>query len=150
VIAGNADALFVRLTEAKGRPDLATEYASHEKRGAHQAELDAEIARWTATMPSEELVALLQRHDVPVGLINRAPDLLQDPHIAARDMIVRLAAGYERDVPMANVVPRLSRTPGAIQHPGPRLGEHTDEVLRELAGWSDDQIKELRDAGAVE
>jgi formyl-CoA transferase/succinyl-CoA--D-citramalate CoA-transferase len=75
VIAGNADAVFVRLTEAMGRPDLATEYASHEKRGAHQAELDAEIARWTATMPSEELVALLQRHDVPVGLINRAPDL---------------------------------------------------------------------------
>ena len=49
-------------------------------------------------------------------------------------MIVRLAAGFDRAVPMAGVVPKLSRTPGAIRHVGPALGEHTDAVLRELAG----------------
>ena len=86
---------------------------------------------------------------MPVGLINAAPDLAADDHIAAREMIVRLAAGFERAVPMAGVVPKLSRTPGAIRSTGPDLGEHTDAVLRELAGLGAAEIATLRDAGVV-
>ena len=87
---------------------------------------------------------------MPVGLINRAPDLAADPHIAAREMIVRLAAGLRQDVPMAAVVPKLSRTPGAIRHPGPELGAHTDAVLREVAGCDRRRRStRLRDAGVV-
>jgi formyl-CoA transferase/succinyl-CoA--D-citramalate CoA-transferase len=149
VIAGNADAVFARLAQAMGRPDLATEYATHEARAARQRELDEEIARWTATMSAADLLALLQAHEVPVGLINRAPDLLTDPHIAARRMITRLAAGFDQDVPMADVVPKLSRTPGVIRHPGAELGAHTDEVLRDLAGCDAGEIARLRDAGVV-
>jgi crotonobetainyl-CoA:carnitine CoA-transferase CaiB-like acyl-CoA transferase len=149
VIAGNADAVFVRLCTAMQRPDLARDLASHEARAAHQAALDEQIAAWTATMRAEALIELLRTHDVPVGAINRAPELASDPHIAAREMIARLAAGYERDVAMTNVVPKLSRTPGAIRHVGPALGAHTDEVLRGLAGASDDEIAELRNAGVL-
>lgn len=150
VIAGNADAVFARLAAAMQRPDLAREYATHEARAEHQQQLDDEIARWTATMRSDELIALLRAHEVPVGLINAAPELLADPHIAARDMIVRLAAaGFDAEVPMAGVVPKLSRTPGAIRHAGPALGEHTDEVLREIAGVPADEIAALRRDGIV-
>ncbi len=133
VIAGNADAVFARLCVAMQRPELAREYATHEARAEHQDALDDEIAAWTATVNADDLVGLLRAHDVPVGLINRAPDLADDPHIAAREMIVRLAAGFAGDVPMAGVVPKLSRTPGAIRSVGPALGEHTDAVLRDLA-----------------
>ena len=84
------------------------------------------------------------------GLINQASDLAVDSHIAAREMIVRLAAGFEQAVPMAGVVPKLSRTPGTIRHPGPELGEHTESVLRELAKCSTDEIASLRDAGVIE
>jgi crotonobetainyl-CoA:carnitine CoA-transferase CaiB-like acyl-CoA transferase len=100
-------------------------------------------------MTADELVARLRAHDVPIGLINRAPDLLTDPHIAAREMIVRLAAGFAADVPMTGVVPRFSRTPGAIRAVGPALGEHTDAVLRALAGYSDAEVAVLRDGGVV-
>src|SRR5262249_57408657 len=100
--------------------------ASHEARAARQEGLDEEIAAWTATMRADDLIALLRSHDVPVGMINRAPDLLDDPHIAAREMVVRLAAGFAADVPMTGVVPKFSRTPGAIRSVGPVLGEHTD------------------------
>ncbi len=64
-------------------------------------------------------------------------------------MIVRLAAGFERDVPMTGVVPKFSRTPGAIRSVGPALGEHTDRVLRDLAGYDDAAIAALRDDGVV-
>jgi formyl-CoA transferase/succinyl-CoA--D-citramalate CoA-transferase len=150
VIAGNADAVFARLAAAMQRPDLAEKYAAHDMRGQHQTELDAEIAQWTSTVPAAALLGRLREHHVPAGLINQAPDLAVDPHIAAREMIVRLAAGFEQAVPMAGVVPKLSRTPGAIRHPGPELGEHTESVLAELAGCSTKEIASLREAGVVE
>jgi crotonobetainyl-CoA:carnitine CoA-transferase CaiB-like acyl-CoA transferase len=149
VIAANADAVFARLADAMERPDLAVAFASHEARAASQHELDEEIARWTRAQPAPELLARLQEHEVPVGLINRAPDLLRDPHIAARDMIVRMTAGFAQPVPMANVVPRFSRTPGAVRHAGPELGADTDAVLREVAECSPGEIAALRDAGVV-
>jgi formyl-CoA transferase/succinyl-CoA--D-citramalate CoA-transferase len=148
-IAGNADAVFARLCDAMDRPDLARDLASHEARADRQGPLDEEIAAWTSTMPAQELIALLRAHDVPVGMINRAADLLADPHIAARSMIVRLAAGFGADVPMTNVVPKFSRTPGRIRRVGPALGEHTDDVLRELGKYDDKEIARLRDDGVV-
>jgi succinyl-CoA---D-citramalate CoA-transferase len=151
VIAANADAVFARLCDAMERPELATDprYAEHEARGTRQLELDAEIARWSAQLTADNLLARLERHSVPCGLIHAAPDLAVDPQLAARDMVLRLAAGFDRPVPMAGVVPKLSRTPGAVRTVGPALGEHTDVVLRELAGLSDHQLADLHTAGVI-
>jgi crotonobetainyl-CoA:carnitine CoA-transferase CaiB-like acyl-CoA transferase len=151
VIAANADAVFVRLCEAMERPELATDarYAEHEARGAHQTELDEEIARWSTGHTADDLLARLQRHSVPSSLIHAAPDLASDPHFAAREMVLRLAAGFERPVPMAGIVPKLSRTPGAVRSVGPALGEHTDVVLRDLAGLSDAELTTLRAANVI-
>lgn len=151
VIAANADAVFARLCEAMERPELATDprYAEHEARGSRQDELDDEIARWSMSHSADGLLALLERHSVPCGLIHAAPDLATDPQFVARDMVLRLAAGFDRPVPMAGVVPKLSRTPGSVRAVGPALGEHTDEVLRELAGLTDQTIDHLRAEGII-
>jgi crotonobetainyl-CoA:carnitine CoA-transferase CaiB-like acyl-CoA transferase len=151
VIAANADAVFARLCDAMERPELATDerYARHEGRGARQTELDDEIAAWTAGFTADDLLTVLERHSVPSGLIHAAPDLATDPQLAARDMVLRLAAGFDRPVPMAGVVPKLSRTPGTVRTVGPALGEHTDVVLRELAGLSDHQLADLHTAGVI-
>jgi formyl-CoA transferase/succinyl-CoA--D-citramalate CoA-transferase len=151
VIAANADAVFGRLCDAMGRPDLATDprYAEHEARGARQGELDEQIAAWTATLAADDLLATLERHSVPSGLIHAAPDLATDPQLAARAMVLRLAAGFDRPIPMAGVVPKLSRTPGAVRAVGPALGEHTDPVLRDLAGLTDAELATLRAAGVI-
>jgi succinyl-CoA---D-citramalate CoA-transferase len=151
LIAANADAVFARLCDAMGRPELATDarYAEHEARGARQIELDREIAAWTAQMPADELLAVLERHSVPSGLIHAAGDLASDPQFAAREMVLRVAAGFDRPVPMAGVVPKLSRTPGTVRSVGPSLGEHTDDILRELGGFSDAEIADLRLARVI-
>jgi crotonobetainyl-CoA:carnitine CoA-transferase CaiB-like acyl-CoA transferase len=128
LIAGNADTVFARLCDAMGRPDLAVDerYATHVARGEHERELDAIVGEWTATMPSNELLALLRSHTVPAGRVYTAADMLRDEHYAARAMVERHVSRSGIDTPMLGVVPKFSRTPGSISDVGPTLGEHTD------------------------
>jgi len=146
VIGGNGDAVYGRLTEAMGRPDLKTDprFADHASRGRHQKILDGLIAEWTSTQRAGDLLALLERHEVPSGRIYRAPDMLADPHFAARRSIVETEHPVLGTLKMQNAFPRLSETPGGVRWPGPALGAHTDEVLAARLGFSADQLAKLR------
>ena len=138
LIAANQDTVFGRLAEAMGRPELAADerYATHSARGSAMAELDALIAQWTAGHPADELLELLHGHGVPAGRIFRAKDMFADPHFAARQAIVTVPHPDFGELPMQNVAPRLSETPGAVRSAGPALGEHNDEVWGGLLGLS--------------
>jgi len=151
LISGNQDTVWRRLAEAMGRPELGDDerYATHNARGANQAELDALIGAWSATLTSAELERVLNDHGVPNGKIYTAPDMLADAHFAAREAIVALAHPQLGEFPMQNVVPKLSDTPGEVRWVGPELGEHTDEVLAEVLGLDGDAIAELRSAEIV-
>jgi formyl-CoA transferase/succinyl-CoA--D-citramalate CoA-transferase len=151
VIAANADAVFARLCKAMGQADLADDerFATHGARGANMAELDQLVGAWTATLPCDEVLVLLDDHGVPAGRIFTAPDMLRDPQYLARDMVQRLTSHQGWEVPMTGVVPRFTGTPGSIRHTGPRLGEHTDEVLGELLGLDGDALAELRASGVT-
>jgi crotonobetainyl-CoA:carnitine CoA-transferase CaiB-like acyl-CoA transferase len=151
LIAGNADSVFVRLCDAMGRPELAQDprFVDHAARGRNMEELDRRIAQWTHAGEAEALLALLSSHSVPAGRVYTPADMMVDPHYAARAMVVHAAsrAGYE--VPMPGVVPKFSRTPGGIADVGPRLGEHTELVLREFAGVGDPEWSSLVADGTV-
>ncbi|MDD9371365.1 MAG: CoA transferase [Acidimicrobiales bacterium] len=151
LIAGNQDTVFKRLAEAMGRPDLATDerYATHSARGANQPELDALIGEWTATMDAADLEALLIEHAVPTGKIFRAPEMLADPHFAAREAIVTLPHPTLGDFPMQNVMPKLSDTPGSVRWVGPELGQHNDEVYGGILGLTEDDRAKLAEAGVI-
>jgi formyl-CoA transferase/succinyl-CoA--D-citramalate CoA-transferase len=151
VIAGNADNVFVRLCEAMDRPELATDerFATHQGRGANMAELDEIVGAWTVTAPCDETLATLDAHGVPAGRIFTASDMLTDPQYLAREMVRRVTSTQGWDVPMTGVVPRFAATPGTIRHAGPALGEHTDELLRELLELDVDEIASLRSDGAI-
>ena len=88
-----------------------------------------------------------------MGPIYRAADILEDPHFAARDMLVphevELATGEFQTVTFPGVVPRLENSPGSTRGTGPDLGEDTDSVLTQLLGVSEDELVRLRDAGAL-
>ena len=152
LIAGNADAIFRRICEAMQQPALADDprYVDHEHRGTNQEELDDLIGAWTATFLVDDLEALLDSHAIPYGRIFTAPDMLSDPQFAARELIKR----YEdevlgQEVPMAAPVPMFSRTPGAIASTGPELGQHTEQVLQEVAGYSGEQIADMRERKVI-
>jgi crotonobetainyl-CoA:carnitine CoA-transferase CaiB-like acyl-CoA transferase len=134
LIAGNADGVFARLCGAMGKPELADDerFCTHTARGEHAETLDRIVAEWTVTLGTAELITLLASVGVPAGRVYTALDMLHDPHYEARGMIVRRAARAGFELPMTGVVPRFSRTPGAVRDVGPALGEHTDEVRSEL------------------
>ena len=146
LIGANQDSLFKRLCELMGRSDLIDDvrYRDHAARGAHQAELDARIAAWTADQEIEALLPRLEEAGIATGRIYRAPDMLADPHFAARDSIVTVPHPVFGQVKMQNAFPRLSETPGGVRWTGPTLGEHTDAVLREVAGLSAEAVAGLR------
>ena len=151
VIGANQDTLFRRLCDAMGRPELAQDprYAGHAARGEHQAELDALIGDWTATLDAGALLALMETSGVAAGRVYGAPDMLDDPQFAARDAIVEVPHPVFGAVKMQNAFPKLTGTPGSVRWPGPALGEHTDAVLTEQLGMSTDEISGLRERGVI-
>jgi crotonobetainyl-CoA:carnitine CoA-transferase CaiB-like acyl-CoA transferase len=151
VIAGNADSVFARLCQAMDRPELATDerYSTHGARGVNMAQLDELIGAWTATLPAAALLERLEAHGVPAGQIFTARDMLSDPQYLAREMVQRHLSYQGWEVPMTGVVPRFTRTPGAVRHTGQPLGHDTDAVLRELAGCTDDELDELAKARLI-
>jgi len=150
LIAGNGDSIFVRLMQAIGRPDLASapDLASNEGRAKRVAELDAAIAAWTRTRAIPQVLAAMERAQVPAGRVYTAKDIAEDPHYRARDMILkqRTREGYEVDVP--GIVPKLSATPGALRSPAPGLGDDTEAVLSEV-GYSAEEIAAFRKASVI-
>ncbi|MGW0364686.1 CaiB/BaiF CoA transferase family protein [Streptomyces sp. NPDC002990] len=151
LIAANQDTVFRRLTEVMDRTDLAEDpqYATHTARGAHQSELDDLIATWTVGQEADALLGALHAAGVPAGKTFTAADMLTDPHFAAREAIVRLPHPDFGDIPMQNVVPKLSGTPGAVRWVGPELGAHNDEIYGDLLGLTRGERDELAADGVI-
>ncbi|HEX2333376.1 MAG TPA: CaiB/BaiF CoA-transferase family protein [Burkholderiales bacterium] len=145
LIAGNADSLYYRLMSAIGRPDLRDDpaLARNDGRAAQMERIDEAISEWTAKRSMEEILAEMEKAEVPAGRIYSAADIAADPHFAARSMIEQVIAGDGEPLKVPGIVPKLSATPGAIRSPAPKLGEHTDEVLQGL-GYGNEAILQLR------
>jgi formyl-CoA transferase len=151
MIGANQDTVFARLAAAMEAPALATDprYADHQARGANQAELDAIIARWTATLSTSDLLALLERHGIPSGLIYRAADMLDDPHFVARNAIVSTPHPDFGTLRMQNVAPRLSLSPSSVRTPAPALGQHNAEIYGDLLRLAPEVIDGYRTRGVI-
>jgi len=151
LIAANQDTVFSRLAEAMGRPELAADprYSTHGARGAHQAELDGLVERWTRTLTTRAVLEAMDKFGVPAGLIYRAPDMLADPHFQARDAIVTVPHPDFGELRMQNVAPKLSETPGGVRSPSPSLGQHNDEVYLDLLGLAPARYDDLKSRRVV-
>ena len=151
IMGANQDTVFARLCDAMQRPELATDekFRGHVVRGENQAELDGIISAWTEQFEAAELLALLEQNAVPAGRIYRAPEMLADEHFIARETIVDVEHPKYDKLKMQNVFPRLSATPGRIKWTGPALGQHNEEVYRELLGYDDADLERLEQDGII-
>jgi formyl-CoA transferase len=151
LIAANQDTVFGRLCEAMERPDLpaSPRYNSHQSRGSHQKELDDLIGKWTSGLTTKRVLELMDKHGVPAGQIYRAPEMLEDPHFAARDAIVTTDHPHFGKLRMQNVAPKLSETPGSIRMPSPGLGQHNEEVYLDLLDMGRERYEQLRERKVI-
>lgn len=152
MIGGNGDAIFARLAEAMGRAELAQDarYATHGARGANQKELDELIAEWTRTLTVDALEALMVEHSVPAGRVFRGPDMMADPHFAAREAIMSVPHPVHGSVKMQAPAPKLSGNPSSIRRTAPQApGADNFEVYGELLGLGDVELAKLAKAGTI-
>lgn len=153
VIAANQDTVFRRLCQAMGQPELATDdrFATHVARGRNQDELDKIIGDWAAERQPGDIIETLSAAGVIAGPINTVAEVVSDPQLRARGMLVEhWDERVERSVLGPGVVPVLSETPGSVRNAGPaRPGQHNDEIYRGLLGKSDAELDALRAEGVI-
>jgi succinyl-CoA:(S)-malate CoA-transferase subunit B len=146
------DMLFARLAQAMGRPDLAQPhtYGKQDQRLAHRHDVNEVVRDWCGSLTREEVLQRCYATDTPAGPLNNIADIFGDRQFhARRNMVAIDAPDTGEQVIVPTPVPRLSETPGSIRSLGPKLGEHTDEILRGLLGMGDDEIALLRAKKAI-
>lgn len=139
------DSFWLELTSIIGRPELGTDpkFSTNNDRLAHSAETVAIVEDWTRTKTKSEISELLDGK-VPFGPVNTAEDIVNDPHIAAREMLVEVEhPGSRKPATIASTPIRMTATPGGVRRRAPLTGEDTQEVLS-AAGLSDDEIADLK------
>jgi succinyl-CoA:(S)-malate CoA-transferase subunit B len=150
-IACTNDRMFERLaTRAMGRPDLLEPFGRMAARLERRAEVDEVVQAWVAGRDAAAALAALEGAEVPASLVASVRDLFEDPHIRARENIVGLPAPSGGIVSLPGIVPRLTATPGRIDHLGPvEVGAHNEEVYCGRLGLTRDDLRALRARGVI-
>ena len=149
VIGANGDSIYVRLMEAIERTDLANDpkLSTNSGRVENQQKIDDAIASWTNSRASTQVMQILEDAEVPVGLIYNIKDMLEDPHYQSRDLFEEVEVdGNSLKIPA--ILPKLSKTPGRTNHPGPKVGSSTIDTLKKL-GYSEAELNSMKSNGDI-
>ncbi|HET6316237.1 MAG TPA: CoA transferase, partial [Chloroflexota bacterium] len=111
--------------------------------------VDAAVGGWFAAHTAEDAQGILDAAGVPVSPIYSIADIFADAHYGARRDIVAIEDESLGSVPMPAVLPRFSRTPGAVRFAGPPLGAHTAQVFGDLLDLTDEELARLRADGVI-
>ena len=151
-IAANKQEQFEALCRIVGRGELTTDprFAVRQARLDHRAQLKAELETALAARPAQAWAEALNAAGVPAGCVLSVPEALAQPQIAQRGMVAEFkdVPGVDRDIRVVRTGVKLDGEPPAVDAPPPTLGQHTEELLREL-GYSAAEMETLRREGAV-
>jgi crotonobetainyl-CoA:carnitine CoA-transferase CaiB-like acyl-CoA transferase len=147
----SAQSVFERACHAIARPDLITDprFRDNAARTENYETIDSVFAEWIGARPAETVLEVLNNAGAAAAPIYDARDIFEDPHFQARESITSVPDEELETIRMQNVVPKLSRTPGHIDHAGPRLGEHTADVYREWLGLGASDLDQLYREGVI-
>src|SRR5882724_9041818 len=150
-IAVEDDAAWARLAAAIGHPELASDprYATAAARKQREDALEEVVTAWTSTRAPEEATATLQTAGVTAFTATTNRDLAEDPHLNARGFFVELPHPVVGTRKHAGVPWRMSESDCRVRRAAPCLGADTDQVLRDVCGYSEAEIARLRAAGAL-
>ncbi len=137
--------------EKVGQAELAKEerFVDNDARCKHHAELEAIINNLTCTRTTKEWLAELEEAGLPCGPVNTMADILTDPHVTERGIVAEVKDKRAGTLRLINNPLRFSRTPARLKDGIPALGEHTEEVLKEILGLSNMEIEHLAKTGAI-
>ena len=133
-MSGSMQSMAMKIFDTMGRADLKTDpkFSTNDARVKNRDALDVIIGQFIGARTQEENLQLFETAGVTVGPVCSVADLMEHPFVTGRQAIVDMEDRDLGSLPMHNVIPRLSETPGAFRRPAPRLGEHTEEILAEL------------------
>jgi crotonobetainyl-CoA:carnitine CoA-transferase CaiB-like acyl-CoA transferase len=133
-MSGSMHSMAMKIFDTIGQPELKTDprFCDNDARVQNRAALDSIIAAFIAERSQAKNLEIFEAAGVTVGPVYSVADLMGHPYTEGRQAIVKLPDDTLGEVPMHNIVPRLSQTPGQFRRPAPRLGEHTESILAEL------------------
>ncbi len=149
-ISASIQAMTERLFRAVGRADMIDDprFRTNADRLRHVEECEAPIIAFIGGRSLDENMAIFNAAEVTAAPVYDIDQLLDDPHVQARGIVVEAPDAEMGSVPMHNVVPRLSATPGKLRFPAPTLGQHTREVLSAI-GYDAARIDALLAQGVI-
>jgi crotonobetainyl-CoA:carnitine CoA-transferase CaiB-like acyl-CoA transferase len=133
-MSGSMQSMAEKIMETIGRPDLKSDprFIDNTARVAHRNELDEIIGGFIAQRSQAENLALFEAAGVTVGPVCSVADLTNDAYVTGREAIVEVEDRDMGSVPMHNIIPRFSAMPDGFRRQAPKLGEHTEDIRREL------------------
>ena len=149
-LSASIQAMAERLFRVMGREDMVIDprFRTNADRVRNRDEVNDIVAAWVAARDRDEVLRIFEEAGVTGSPVYDASDIMEDPHVQGREVLVELPDDETETALHHNIHPRLSETPGAFRRPAPRLGEHTEELLAE-AGYSDDEISTFRAGGVI-
>ncbi|MBT8002211.1 MAG: CoA transferase, partial [Rhodospirillales bacterium] len=136
-----------RVLRAMGREDLITDpkFVTNGLRVKNNKELDPLVRAWMAERTLEENMAIFKRENITAAPVLDISQIVEDEHFREREILVEVPDEDLGSIPMHNIIPRLSDSPGHLRRPAPTLGQHTEEILGDLGLSADDLIRLSKD-----
>jgi formyl-CoA transferase len=150
-LSASAPSIVQRVLRLTGGDAVAADprFGTAAGRVKHVEEIDAIVGGWIGRHTLAETMAAFEKWEGAIAPVYDVAQIFEDPQFQAREDIIAVPDAELGSVKMQNVTPRLSRTPGAIRHAGPRLGEHNREILEGELGLAPEEIERLRAEAAI-
>lgn len=150
-ISTSSETVAERVLNLVGGEELAADprFRTMRSRVENVEALDDVLQTWFAERTREEAIETFRAHDAAIAPIYDIEDIFEDEHFQARGAIVEVQDSEVGQLSLPSVVPKLSETPGGIDHPGPALGEHTRKILRSRTGLDDETMEDLAARGII-
>jgi len=151
VIAVGNDRQFQRLCGVIGHPELADDlrFVTNSDRVKNRDGLIALLKPIFLKKTASEWLAVLENASIPCGPINTLDKVFAEPQVEAREMLIEMDHSTIGKLPLVGSPLKFSDTPVDYKLPPPRLGKHTEEVLKELLGYSSEKIIALKESGVI-